>query len=89
MRLTKRLQSLLLGAVKVTKSYDPIIVLGYIEDEVTQPESRAIESFLRWCIARNARFGWNLPKVWFSWRVSVRRTKVRTLSLLKTGRSFA
>ncbi len=76
MRLTTRLHNLILRAVREAKTYDPVTALGYIEDEITKPESQAIESFLRWCLARRLRFGWNLPRVWFSWRVHLKRKEV-------------
>lgn len=77
MRLTKRLQELILRAVKEAETYDPIKAIPRIDCELTKEESQAIEKFLRWCIAKDALFGWNLPKVWFSWCVDTKRTNAR------------
>lgn len=57
MKLSKKLETLLLMAVKQCGSYDPDEALSYIEESLTLPECKTATAFLGWIHANGKTFG--------------------------------
>jgi len=57
MKLSPKLQTLLLMGVKTAGSYDPTSALGTVEEEMTPQEVATAAKFLNWVVANKLTFG--------------------------------
>jgi hypothetical protein len=69
MKLSKRLQSLLIEAVKQEGSYDPEEALPYVEEQMTADEYKTAVAFLTWVNKNGKKFGHgNIQEVFAEFR---------------------
>lgn len=55
--LTDRLELFLLQSTKQAGTYDPNKALTYVEEQMTMPELKQAESFLKWVFENKKKFG--------------------------------
>jgi hypothetical protein len=56
-KLSSKLETLLVKGVKTAGSYDPMSALGTIEEEMTLQEAATATKFLNWIVANKLTFG--------------------------------
>ena len=56
-KLSSKLEILLVMGVKTAGSYDPMMALGTVEEEMTPQEAITAAKFLSWILANNLTFG--------------------------------
>jgi hypothetical protein len=57
MKLSSKLETLVLMGVKTAGSYDPINALGTVEEQMTPQEVATAAEFLSWIVANKLAFG--------------------------------
>jgi len=62
--LSEKLETLLRRGASAMGSFQPNILLPYIEEELTATEFNQAEAFLKCPVTNDKTFGWNLPEVY-------------------------
>ena len=69
-RPMNKLQNFIYMGTKQAGTLDPEDALMFVEESMTVSEYKKAEAFLKWAIANNRTFGYNLPDVWDEYTAS-------------------